>query len=220
MTVANDEPTIDSDALLVLGISIAVLTISLGLFFMVLLMYIVYQAKTSGTHAEEAGSYLVFGKKLLDHGIDQDYQLRLDRLYQMPIRLSFLLGGATGDAQQSEAQAGFDYLMSIGYPTNNLRLEESSRTTLENLKHARTILNKNKYKTAIFISNRYHLTRCSVLAGSLNMPHALCAAEDTLILNRTTVLKCMREAFFLHWFFSGKYWALLTHNQRMLGKIT
>ena len=220
MKTKNDEPAIDNDAFLVLGISIVVLTVSLGMFLLLLFGFVVYRAKASHCGTRIHGSYLVFGKKLINQTIDQDFQIRLVRLCLLPKRLTLLMGGKTGDHNQSEAQAGSNYLAAHGYPCDLLQLEESSRTTLENLKQARLLLAVQPNQTAIFISNRYHLARCSVLANSLGMEHALCAAETTLSLDLCTLIKCLREAFFLHWFFTGKYWARLTRNQRMLGKIT
>ncbi len=220
MTTENDEPAIDNDALLVLAISIVVMTASLGMFLWLLFSFVIYRAKASDCETRIPGSYLVFGKKLINHAIDQDFQIRLVRLCQLPKRLTLLMGGKTGDQNQSEAQAGANYLLAHGYPNDLLQLEESSRTTLENLKQARLLLALQPNQTAIFISNRYHLARCSVLANSLGMEHALCAAETAFSLDLCSLIKCIREAFFLHWFFTGKYWAILTRNQRMLDKIT
>jgi uncharacterized SAM-binding protein YcdF (DUF218 family) len=210
-------PKKDQDALFVLLISLAVMPLTLGLFYWALLARVVHKAATASPISPERGAtFLVFGKKLRRGEPDLEYRARLDRLLQCGFRSAVLMGGQTGGAV-SEAQAGCDYLLARGQDRRAMHLETDSQNTLENLKNARQLLGR---QSIVIISNRYHLARCSALAASLGIEHRLCAAENSFRCNPGNLLKCLLETFYLHWFYSGKYWALLTGNRRMLDKLS
>jgi len=191
----------------------------LGTLYLLLLFKVVRQAVTAGISADGDGIYLVFGKKLVGGSVDEDYCRRLDRLLRLPYQTTILLGGDTG-GPMSEAQAGREYLERRGFALSHLHLEEKSKNTLENLKNARRMIALWQGRLVIIVSNRYHLLRCGVLADSLGFSYRLCASEGRFRCDVATVKKCLNEAFFLHWFYTGKYWARLTRNRRMLDRIT
>jgi uncharacterized SAM-binding protein YcdF (DUF218 family) len=214
----NLNPKRDADALFVLFISMLVMTLSLGVFLLMLFFLVVYRAKHAQTIPPTTHTIaLVFGKRLTNEKPDLEYQARLNRLLNCPFQSAILMGGKTDHTPISEAQAGYEYLQNKGLNHQDIHLEQSSQNTLENLKNTRQLLGRQQ---TTIISNRYHLARCSVLASSLGIPHHLCAAENNFNYHYTTLFKCLLEAFYLHWFFSGKYWAILTKNQRMLDKIS
>jgi vancomycin permeability regulator SanA len=192
----------------------------MGSLYLLLLIFIFRKAQSSSTQQETITkpTYIIFGKKLIDNLPDEDYRYRLMRLLQCPFDTAIIMGGKTGNSIISEAEAGLHFLqeMDLGKNTTIL-LEQSSENTLENLKNTRQILN---HKPAVIISNRYHLARCCILADSLNISYTLCAAEDYFGCSLQNVGKCLKEAFYIHWFYSGKYWAKLTGNKRMLDKIS
>jgi uncharacterized SAM-binding protein YcdF (DUF218 family) len=210
-------PKKDHDALLVLLLSVLAMPLTLGTFYLTLFAVVLYKAtKTPTTPPLRGATYLVFGKKLRRNRPDLEYQARLDRLLQCRFQKAILMGGHTGGSI-SEAQAGYDYLQAHGLDKQIMHLETDSHNTLENLKNARQLLAK---KDTVIISNRYHLARCSALASSLGIKHHLCAAENHFRCNPENLLKCLLETFYLHWFYSGKGWALLTRNRRMLNKLS
>lgn len=210
---------VDWDAFLVFLLSCLLLAASFGTLYFVLLFKVVRQALKAPVSADGDGIYLVFGKKLIGDSVDEDYRRRLDRLLHLPHRTTILLGGDTG-GPMTEARAGREYLEGRDFLLAHLHLEEKSKNTLENLKNARRMLAPWQERLVIIVSNRYHLLRCAVLADSLGFSYRLCAAEGCFRWNLGTVKKCLNEAFFLHWFYTGKYWAKLTRNQRMLDRIT
>lgn len=210
-------PKKDHDALFVLAISLLVMPLTLGIFYLWLLAVVIYKAtRTPAIAAYRSATCLVFGKKLRKDKPDVEYRARLDRLLQCGFQTAILMGGQTGGSV-SEAQAGCDYLLARGLDKQTMHLETDSQNTLENLKNARQLLGR---QDIIIISNRYHLARCSILASSLGIRHQLCAAENSFRCDPATLLKCLLETFYLHWFFSGKCWAMLTRNQRMLNKLS
>lgn len=210
----------DRDGFVVFVLSLIFLVLTLGTGLLLLFLRITFQAHRARSTVDTSGINLVFGKKLVNDSLDADYRLRLERVLQLPKRMTILLGGTTGDATFSEARAGYDFLCAKGFPKTYLHLEQSSTTTLENLRNARRLLAHDALGKAIIISNRYHLSRCRALATNLKISHTLCAAESIFVLNRETLMKCLGEAFYLHWFYCGKHWARLTRNQRMQERIS
>ncbi|MCI0653644.1 MAG: YdcF family protein [Methylococcaceae bacterium] len=208
----------DRDARFVLMVSMLVLLGSAGFFLVLILVRVLYQAKTSSCAGFPRDSvYLVFGKQLVGNQPDREYIARLDRLIECGCRRAILMGGQTPGNDLSEALAGLEYLKSRRITLHAVHLEQDSRSTLENLRNSRALIRNSD---AVIISNRYHLCRCSILATSFAIQHHVCAAEQHFRLDAETIVKCLIEAFYIHWFYSGKYWAKLTRNRRMLTKIT
>jgi uncharacterized SAM-binding protein YcdF (DUF218 family) len=213
-------PKKDHDALLVLLISLVIIILTIGSLYLLLLIFIFHKARNSSTQQGTItkSTYIIFGKKLINNLPDQDYRYRLIRLLQCPFDTAIIMGGKTGNSLISEAEAGLAFLKQNGLGKNKtVLLEQSSENTLENLKNTRQILNN---KPAFIVSNRYHLARCSVLTKNLNISYTLCAAEDVFSFSLRNLGLCLKEAFYIHWFYSGKYWAKLTGNKRMQDKIS
>jgi len=221
-----EQRDIDWDGLWTMSLSctIILLTAAIPLFFTTL--HIFRLAKKSPDSAENLpSSCFLFGKKLINGTTDNDYRLRLDKALQLlqkqPNRLMLLLGGTTSPKTISEAACGLSYLQQHGVPEgHNIRLEQQSKNTLDNLRNARQMLQYEQISQVTLISNRYHLARCQLVANSLNIKHRLCAAEESLELNPTLLLKLLIEAIYIHWFVVGKYWARISGNQRMLRRVT
>ena len=105
-TAYSLNPGKDRDALLVLMISLIILILSAGLFF-IGLTYLVFQKaiNTSAGDQHPESIFLVFGKKLIDGKPDPDYRARLERLLKSCFHSAILMGGTTGDSKISEAEA-------------------------------------------------------------------------------------------------------------------
>ncbi len=164
----------------------------------------------------------VFGKRLKENRPDDDYRSRLGRavaLYRTGHAESILLlGGITGGARISEAAAGADYLRCQGVPESKIRQEDRSRHTLENLSQARDLLDGKH--PLLFVTNRYHLARCSTLATGFGLTHGLCAAEEHLEWSPGLVVRLLGEAFYLHWYWIGRSWSIATRNRKSLARIS
>ena len=113
-----------------------------------------------------------------------------------------------------------DYLLTKGVARENILLEDSSRHTLENLHHARSMYLGKKNKTTCLVTSRYHLARSHVFAQGLNIWHRLCAAEDEFTLNSRNVMHFAREAYFLHWYKVGKWWSNTMNSQHSMRRIS
>lgn len=81
-----------------------------------------------------------------------------------------LSGGKGADEKITEAAAMKNYLVGTGFPEEDIIVEEQSKTTFENLKNVRDMLDANGVKHRyIFVTNNYHVFRTSLHAKKLKM---------------------------------------------------
>ncbi|MDX1336157.1 MAG: YdcF family protein [Gammaproteobacteria bacterium] len=193
----------------------------MSLSYLLVLVYVF----RSGHRADSDGRFddlLVLGKTLKDGQIDRDYRLRLDRAADLlqsnsGVRL-ILLGGQTDPSWVSEARAGSDYLLQLGVPEHAIELEEASRHTLENLRHAREMIENKGGKRIGLVTNRYHLARSKIIARGLNINVEPVAAEENPWPG--PIMSLLSEAYLLHWYLTGRYLAHLTGDQASLDQIS
>lgn len=82
-------------------------------------------------------------------------------------------GGKGADEKITEAAAMKKYLVETGFPEEDIILEEQSKTTFENLKNVRDMLDVNVVKHHyIFVTNNYHVFRTSLYAKKLKIKAA------------------------------------------------
>jgi len=198
--------------------------LSAGVLYLVYLARVVLIAERARCRSEPGTLLLVFGRKLGANGRpEHDYVARLQRalelLVRQPSQRLMLLGGASG-AQVSEAAAGLEWLRAHGLPEAvDVTLEQASTDSLENLRHARSLLG-TPLPRVILISSRYHLARCLALARALGFPARACAAEPRLRWRLRIVRRMALEAGYLMWLQTGTTWARLIGNRRMLARVT
>lgn len=220
-----EQGDVDWDGLWTMLLSFLIIIFTAAIPLFLIYLHVLLIARSSSAEVAPHNGCFVFGKKLLDGTIDNEYRLRLERalqlIQQQPKRLILLLGGVTSAGELSEAKAGLLYLQQQNLPEQcNICLEGQSKNTLDNLKNARRILQREHMGSVALISNRYHLARCQLIANSLQIKHTLCAAEPALDIGFKILLKLSVEAIYIHWFVVGKNWARLTGNSRMLGRVT
>lgn len=212
----------DLDGLLTLLLSVTLIILSFGLTYFLALAHILFTATRAICDNKSAQHIVILGKKLNNDLPDNDYRQRLDRALTT-IRLTtnnqiYILGGITGRANISEAQAGKNYLEDGKIQPYNIFLEEKSRNTLENMKHFMEFSNIPD-KHICLITNRYHLARASIMAQGFGFVVEKCAAEDRYTPGLIATLVLLAETFHLHWYLTGRAYAKLTRNQRMLSRI-
>lgn len=210
-----------ANGLKMLIISLLAIGLSLGLSLLWVLGRVWRQAHGGGVLPAQPGPLLVLGVRLQGCRPVADFRLRLERAYSLLSQGRadeiFVLGGQTSPECGTEAACGRDYLLQRGVMAEHIRLEDHSRHTLENLRNIREMLDG---RHAVIITNRYHLARSAAMAQGLNMPFELCAAEERLSLDVATLFKLLREAFFLHWYYSGALWARLVRDHASLARIS
>lgn len=218
---------IDYDGVITLVLSLLLILCTLFLPLLVVYIRALRIAKAKPGTITGVENLFVFGKKLINGCIDDEYKRRLDSARDLikknpEIRL-VLLGGSSKEGVISEARAGLDYLCSHGIDQNyKVQLEEMSRNTLENLRHAQQLLFPNGTESSpiILLTNRYHLPRSALIASSLGFTPVLYPAETRFPGSMWDWGKLLKEAFYVFWFQTGKSWARMIRSQRMLDRVT
>jgi uncharacterized SAM-binding protein YcdF (DUF218 family) len=113
--------------------------------------------------ARPADAIVVFGAAEYSGHPSPAYRLRLDHAYQLFERgmapLIITTGGAGRDPRYSEGQVGRDYLSKLGVPDVNLIAETQAGDTEQSARRVAVILEANELKTAVLVSDAYHLYR-------------------------------------------------------------
>lgn len=208
------------DGYLMLLFSIALIALSAGLSFLIIFIYTCYAAVKTSCKSPNTEQLIILGKKLIHNQPDKDYLTRLNRASRLTENTTdiHILGGYTGESTISESESGKNYLRGKKITARHIYTEEMSRDTLDNL---RQLKNSKLIKDAsiTLITSRYHLARAGLMAQGFGFNVIPCAAEDTYTPGILASLILLSEAFFLHWYLSGRIFAQLTHNQRMLARI-
>lgn len=96
------------------------------------------------------------------------FRERLNRafeLYKKGYARYIVVCGAKGPGENiSEAEAGKRYLVEMGVLPKFVLKEDKSFSTYENLLHAKRVMNKKGFKSAIIVSNMFHLERAHLIA--------------------------------------------------------
>jgi uncharacterized SAM-binding protein YcdF (DUF218 family) len=215
---------IGSDGFATLLLSNLLIVLSSGLSLLCALRHVHQVARATGGTTRPVDLAVVLGFQLEGDQIPQEYARRLLRareLYERGcIRRILILGGRTGMNCLSEAEHGRRFLERRGIPRDRVLIEENSIHTLHNLRNARAISQELAAAPFVLVTSRYHLARSAAMASGLGLRPVLCAAENRLAHNSTTMLRLLREAWFLHWYFVGKVWSRWTRNRKSLAKIS
>ncbi len=76
-----------------------------------------------------------------------------------------IVSGGKGQGESiSEAEAMKRYLISKGMDSSKIIIEDNSASTMANLINSKNAMEKREFKTAIIVSNKYHLKRASLMA--------------------------------------------------------
>jgi uncharacterized SAM-binding protein YcdF (DUF218 family) len=160
---------------------------------------------------------------VLGRHVKEEYQQRLERVVELskqdPGSRILVLGGKPRGEELSEAQLGRDYLIKKGIDPERIVLEQESRHTLENMLHARELLQQQQEQSVVLVTSRYHLARAKGLATSLGITHQLCAAEERMTMTPSAILHMVREAYYLNWLWAARMWARLTGRTGHVGHV-
>lgn len=218
----------DIDVLHALAVTLLVAVCSGGLVFVGYLVHVWRLASRAPLLPKRRGVVLVFGQKLVDDAPARDYRQRLRRGVAVAraglAERVLLLGGHSG-GRISEAAAGAAWLQGRGFPADvPLVLEQASVDSLENLRHARSLLQGQLARTRLppvaLVTSRYHLARCLMLARRLGFDSVPVAAEAVLPRRPRYLGRLLMEASYLMWIDLGMRWAALIGHRRMAERIS
>lgn len=217
--------TLGPDGVMTLLLAVLVVVATGGLGWLWQCRRVWQVARDTGTDVvpDTAAVITVLGMRLERNAVGDDYALRLERARWLLDagrgKSILILGGKLGRNRISEAACGRQYLLDEGVPEVAMMVEDTSRHTLENLTYARAMLAESG-SAMILVSNRYHLARARAFARGLGIKHWLCAAEEQWQPGTKTLLRVLREGFYVHWYYVGKRWAEFTNNRDSLNRIS
>lgn len=218
----------DPDVLYAGLVSLLVLLLSGGLVWLGYVIHVCRIAARSPLVPPRRMVVLVFGRRLEGDLPGRDYCQRLQRALAL-VRAArtdhLLLLGGCSNGHCSEAAAGQAWLLQNGLPEQTLvELEQDSADSLENLRHARTLLQAKPEQDVLppvaLITSRYHLARCLLLARRLGFNSVPVAAEATLPFRPRYLGRLLMEASYLMWIDLGMRWAGLVGHRRMAARIS
>jgi uncharacterized SAM-binding protein YcdF (DUF218 family) len=214
----------DYDRLTALSLSIAVITLTAGFSLLLSFVHVLSVAKNEECSAnDQVTALVVLGKRLDNNLPDNEYLDRLGRAKQvlkdnLESRV-YILGGVTGVSDLAESEAGKSILLASNINDDRIFLEKKSKHTLENLKNFYN-LSSDKNQKVLLITNRYHMARSIMMAKGFKINVLSYPAEDSFEYTLSNIGKIAIEAFFINFYLAGKYWAILTGNNRILDRIS
>ncbi|MCH7946099.1 MAG: YdcF family protein [Armatimonadetes bacterium] len=105
-----------------------------------------------------------------------DHALDLYRRGQVT-RMIFTGGLGEGDVV-SEGEAARRYAISKGIPGDSILVESQSRSTVANLAGAQRLMDSAGLRSAVIVSDPYHLRRAGMIARRLDLRH-VCSPTET-----------------------------------------
>ena len=93
-------------------------------------------------------------------------------------RLIFTGGLGEGDSL-SEGEAARRYAIDKGIPDDAILVESQSTSTAENLAGALRLMDSVGLRSAVIVSDPYHLRRAGMIARRLDLPHVCSPTETT-----------------------------------------
>lgn len=92
------------------------------------------------------------------------------RLYKEGYGKYIIVSGGKGAGEDiTEAVAMKNFLLDKGIDKNKIIMEDQSRNTMENLAFSKKVMKGKGFKTAVVVSNKYHLKRVSLMSKRLKM---------------------------------------------------
>lgn len=115
------------------------------------------------------------------------------KLYKEGYAKSIIVSGGQGNKEDiSEAECMKRILIKEGIPENKIILEDNSRNTNQNLKYSFNIMKKEGFKSAILVSNRFHLGRIKMLAKRYKIDSSFSGTFNTKYIT-SEILGAIRE---------------------------
>lgn len=215
----------DGDVLHAAAITSLAVLLSGGLVWLAYLIRVWRVAAASPLQAPGCKTALVFGCRLIGDQPSPEYRRRLQRVLALAeaghVDHILLLGGCNG-GQRSEAAAGGAWLRRQGLPEGvKLELEQESIDSLENMRHARSLLQASgvDLRPVALVTSRYHLARCLMLARRLGLDGKPVAAEPKQPRDLHYLDRLLLESAYVMCMDLGLRWARLLGLHRMAERI-
>jgi uncharacterized SAM-binding protein YcdF (DUF218 family) len=127
-------------------------------------------------------------------------------LYRAGYATHLILSGGVGGNPPSEAEVMRQLAASAGVPADALVLEDTSRSTEENLANAKWLMDARGWRSAIIVSDPFHMLRAETMARDLGMDaHGSPASNSpTYTAAHLRAWYTAREALALIWYYATR----------------
>lgn len=158
------------------------LTVVCFILFIIILLNVYHYGKEATP--EKSDVILLLGCKVREEGVPSlllEYRLeKALELYNQGYADKIIVSGGQGDNEpMTEAQAMGTWLEAEGVPGDRILTEDQSTSTYENIKYSKAIMEREGLKTAVIVSNDFHLYRAMLMAKDCGMT-ASAASAPTL----------------------------------------
>ena len=121
-------------------------------------------------------------------------------LYNAGYAPRLVFTGGFGDGQTySESGVGRSFAIQNGVPAADIFIEETSRTTQQNLVEAHSVMRQHGMKSAIIVSDPLHMKRAIMMSDALGMTAASSPTPTSRYRSlRTKLGFLLRELYFIH----------------------
>jgi uncharacterized SAM-binding protein YcdF (DUF218 family) len=123
-------------------------------------------------------------------------------VYRAGYAPAVILCGGVGTYPPAEAEVMRRLMAAAGVPPDALYLDDTSHTTVENLQHARAIMREHGWRSALVVSDPFHLPRACLMARDLGIDARPVPALDspTYTRPRERTWYTLREVAVLCWY--------------------
>jgi uncharacterized SAM-binding protein YcdF (DUF218 family) len=164
----------------------------------VLALYPVYlgaevwmQSRRDENHSADA--IVVLGAAQYDGRPSPIFKARLDQaayLYREGFSNTVIVTGGKQEGDRfTEAQAGHNYLVDEGIPSDDILEENEGSTTLESLEQVKRISDIRGFDALLFVSDPMHSERIKRMAADLGVPVSYTSPASYIALNRSRLTK-------------------------------
>jgi len=117
------------------------------------------------------------------------------------VKTLVLTGGFGKGADFSESKVSYDYCIEKGVPASAIRMESESTKTSENLSEAKKILAKEGWKTALLVSDPWHLKRARRMADDLGIIVYPSATKSSRFKSAGAKAKFLFQEFYMYHYY-------------------
>jgi uncharacterized SAM-binding protein YcdF (DUF218 family) len=155
----------------------------------------------SQSHRDEnhsADAIVVLGAAQYDGEPSPIFKARLDQaayLYREGFSTTVIVTGGKQEGDRfTEAEAGANYLVSQGVPSEAFLLENKGSTTLESLREVRELADEHGIESVLLVSDPMHSERIKRIAGDLEFSDVYSSPASYISLNRSRATKARELA--------------------------
>jgi uncharacterized SAM-binding protein YcdF (DUF218 family) len=163
-------------------------------------LYLGYQV-WSQSHRDEnhsADAIVVLGAAQYDGEPSPIFKARLDQaayLFREGFSTTVIVTGGKQEGDRfTEAEAGANYLVSQGVPSEAFLLENQGSTTLESLREVRKLADEHGIGSVLLVSDPMHSERIKRIAGDLGFSDVYSSPASYISLNRSRATKARELA--------------------------